>query len=73
MRLRETSAQDPKSRLCAAGAAALSDSELVGALLGNPGTADRLLSRFGGLEYLARAALPGSVQNLSHILGWVIG
>lgn len=61
MRLRETSAQDPQSRLCAAGAAALSDAELIGALLGNSGTADTLLTRFGGLERLARATLPDLV------------
>ncbi len=62
MRLRETSAQDPQSRLCAAGAAALSDAELVGALLGNPGTADRVLTRIGGLDRLARATLPDLVS-----------
>jgi len=62
MRLRETSAQDPQSRLCAAGAGALSDAELVGALLGNPKTADLLLSRFGGLEHLALATLPDLVS-----------
>ena len=61
MRLRETSAQDPQSRLCAAGTGALSDAELIGALLGNAGTADRLLSRFGGLERLAHATLPDLV------------
>ena len=62
MRLRETSAQDPQSRLCAAGAAALSDAELVGALLGNPDTAATVLTRFGGLERLARATLPDLVS-----------
>ncbi|MCC6356608.1 MAG: DNA repair protein RadC [Verrucomicrobiae bacterium] len=62
MRLRETSAQDPQSRLCAAGAAALSDAELVGALLGNPDTAATVLTRLGGLERLARATLPDLVS-----------
>lgn len=57
MKLRETSAQDPRSRLCAAGAAALSDCELVGTLVGSGKIADLLIGRFGGLEALARATL----------------
>jgi len=61
MKLRETAAQDPKSRLCAAGAAALSDAALVGALVGSADIADKLLYRFGGLDLLARASLPDLV------------
>lgn len=54
---RETSAQDPKSRLCAAGPAALSDVELLGALVGSVEIAGVLIGRFGGLDSLARASL----------------
>lgn len=58
MKLRETAAQDPRSRLLNAGAAALNDAELVGVLVGCLETANDLLARFGGLETLARATPP---------------
>lgn len=62
MRLRETSAQDPKSRLCVVGAAALSDTELVGTLVGSAEIAEKLIGRFGNLDALARAGLPDLVS-----------
>lgn len=57
MRLRETAAQDARSRLCAAGPAALSDVELVAALVGNSTIAASLIGKFGNLDGLARATL----------------
>ncbi len=56
--MRETAAQDPRSRLLNAGAAALNDAELVGVLVGCLEIANDLLARFAGLETLARATPP---------------
>lgn len=65
--LRETSEQDPPARLCALGAGALSDAELVTVIVGRPGV--ELLRRFGNLEALSRVPVVqlASVRGIGRV------